>query len=282
VRLGSGRRSGNVEDRRGMGGGTVVGGGLGTVVLLLLAWYFGIDPTPLLQQMQVDNVPEQQQGTAPDLKNDPMADFVSAVLGDTEDTWQAIFAENNGHYVDPTLVLFTDTVSSACGYAQAAMGPFYCSQDQKVYIDLGFYKELRDRFNAPGDFAEAYVIAHEVGHHVQNLLGVSQQVQERQQTGSKADANRLSVRLELQADCFAGVWASRADRARQILEAGDVDEALNAATAIGDDRLQRETQGRVTPDSFTHGSSEQRVRWFKRGLDSGSIDHCDTFNTTQL
>ncbi|HTK98178.1 MAG TPA: neutral zinc metallopeptidase [Pseudomonadales bacterium] len=282
MRLGSGRRSGNVEDRRGMGGGTVVGGGLGTVVLLLLAWYFGIDPTPLLQQMQVDNVPEQQQGTAPDLKNDPMADFVSAVLGDTEDTWQAIFAENNGHYVDPTLVLFTDTVSSACGYAQAAMGPFYCSQDQKVYIDLGFYKELRDRFNAPGDFAEAYVIAHEVGHHVQNLLGVSQQVQERQQTGSKADANRLSVRLELQADCFAGVWASRADRARQILEAGDVDEALNAATAIGDDRLQRETQGRVTPDSFTHGSSEQRVRWFKRGLDSGSIDHCDTFNTTQL
>ncbi len=281
MRLG-GRRSDNVEDRRGMGGGTVVGGGLGTVVLLLLAWYFGIDPTPLLQQMQVDGAPEQQQGTAPDLKNDPMADFVSGVLADTEDTWQAIFAENNGHYVDPTLVLFTDSVSSACGYAQAAMGPFYCSQDQKVYIDLGFYKELRDRFNAPGDFAEAYVIAHEVGHHVQNLLGISEQVQQRQQTASKTDANRLSVRLELQADCFAGVWANRADRARQILEAGDVDEALNAATAIGDDRLQRETQGRVTPDSFTHGTSAQRVRWFKQGLDSGSIDHCDTFNTTQL
>jgi len=265
-----------------MGGGTVVGGGLGTVVLLLLAWYFGIDPTPVLQQMQVDSVPEQQQGTAPDLQNDPAADFVSAVLGDTEDTWQAIFAENNGQYVDPTLVLFTDSVSSACGYAQAAMGPFYCSQDQKVYIDLGFYKELRDRFNAPGDFAEAYVIAHEVGHHVQNLLGVSQQVQERQQTTSTADANRLSVRVELQADCFAGVWANRADRARQILESGDIDEGLAAATAIGDDRLQRETQGRVTPDSFTHGTSEQRVRWFKRGLESGSIDHCDTFNTTQL
>jgi len=277
VRLGSGRRSGNVEDRRGMGGGTVVGGGLGTVVLLLLAWYFGIDPTPLLQQMQVDNVPEQQQGTAPDLKNDPMADFVSAVLGDTEDTWQAIFAENNGHYVDPTLVLFTDTVSSACGYAQAAMGPFYCSQDQKVYIDLGFYKELRDRFNAPGDFAEAYVIAHEVGHHVQNLLGVSQQVQERQQTGSKADANRLSVRLELQADCFAGVWASRADRARQILEAGDVDEALNAATAIGDDRLQRMATGHIAPDRFTHGTSAQRVEWFRRGLSTGDPNACDTF-----
>jgi uncharacterized protein len=282
VRLGSGRRSENVEDRRGMRGGTAIGGGLGTVVLLLLAWYFGIDPTPLLQQMQVDSVPEQQQGTAPDLQNDPAADFVSAVLGDTEDTWQAIFAENNGRYVDPTLVLFTDSVSSACGYAQAAMGPFYCSQDQKVYIDLGFYKDLRERFNAPGDFAEAYVIAHEVGHHVQNLLGVSRQVQERQQTTSTTDANRLSVRLELQADCFAGVWANRADRARQILESGDVDEALTAASAIGDDRLQRESQGRVTPDSFTHGTSEQRVRWFKRGLESGSIDHCDTFNTTQL
>ncbi len=283
MRIGGGRRSDNVEDRRGVrAGGGAIGGGLGTIVLLLAAWYFGIDPTPLLQQMQVDGVPEQQQGTAPDLQNDPAADFVAAVLGDTEDTWQAIFAENNGRYADPTLVLFTDSVSSACGYAEAAMGPFYCPRDQKVYIDLGFYKELRDRFAAPGDFAEAYVIAHEVGHHVQNLLGISEQVQQRQQATSTADANRLSVRLELQADCFAGVWANRADRARQILEAGDVDEALTAASAIGDDRLQRQAQGHVTPDSFTHGTSEQRMRWFKRGLESGSIDHCDTFNTTQL
>ncbi len=281
MRLG-GRRSENVEDRRGVRGGTAIGGGLGTVVLLLLAWYFGIDPTPLLQQMQADSAPEQQQGTAPDLQSDPLADFVSGVLGDTEDTWQAIFAEGGGQYVDPTLVLFTDSVSSACGYAEAAMGPFYCSRDQKVYIDLGFYKELRDRFNAPGDFAEAYVIAHEVGHHVQNLLGISDQVQRRQQAASGTDANRLSVRLELQADCFAGVWAHRADRARQILEAGDVDEALTAASAIGDDRLQRQAQGRVTPDSFTHGTSEQRMRWFKRGLEQGSIDNCDTFKTTQL
>lgn len=283
MRIGGGRRSENVEDRRGVrAGGGAIGGGLGTIVLLLLAWYFGIDPTPLLQQMQVDGASEQQQGTAPDLQNDPLADFVSAVLGDTEDTWAAIFTENNGRYVEPTLVLFTDSVSSACGYAEAAMGPFYCPSDQKVYIDLGFYQDLRDRFHAPGDFAEAYVIAHEVGHHVQNLLGVSDQVHERQQAVSKTDANRLSVKLELQADCFAGVWANRADRARQILEAGDVDEALTAATAIGDDRLQRQAQGHVTPDSFTHGTSEQRVRWFKRGLESGSIDHCDTFNATPL
>ena len=279
MRIGD-RRSENVEDRRGMGGGPMLGG-VGTIVVLLLGWYFGIDPTPLLQQMQTDDG-AQQQAPPPDLQKDPLADFVSGVLADTEDTWQAEFAESGKQYVDPKLVLFTDSVASACGHAESAMGPFYCSRDQKVYIDLGFYRELRERFNAPGDFAEAYVIAHEVGHHVQNLLGISEAVQQEQQRGSQADANHLSVRLELQADCFAGVWANRADRARQILEAGDVDEALTAASAIGDDRLQRQAQGRVTPDSFTHGTSEQRVRWFKRGLESGSVDQCDTFGAKQL
>ncbi len=279
MRLG-GRRSDNVEDRRGIRSGPALGG-IGTIVILLLGWYFGIDPTPLLQQVQTADV-SQQQGPPPDLQHDPLADFVSGVLADTEDTWRAVFAENGKTYVEPKLVLFTDSVASACGHAQAAMGPFYCSLDQKVYIDLGFYRELRERFNAPGDFAEAYVIAHEVGHHVQNLLGISDAVQRQQQRASPAEANRLSVRLELQADCFAGVWANRADRARQILEAGDVDEALTAASAIGDDRLQRQAQGHVTPDSFTHGTSAQRVHWFKQGLESGSINQCDTFNTTQL
>jgi predicted metalloprotease len=280
MRIGD-RRSDNVEDRRGMGGGPVIGG-VGTLVILLLGWYFGIDPTPLLQQMQTDDVSTQQEAPPPDLKQDPLADFVSGVLADTEDTWQAEFAENGKRYVDPKLVLFTDSVASACGRAESAMGPFYCPRDQKVYIDLGFYRDLRDRFDAPGDFAEAYVIAHEVGHHVQNLLGISEAVQQKQQQSSAVDANHLSVRLELQADCFAGVWANRADRARQILEAGDVDEALTAASAIGDDRLQRQAQGRVTPDSFTHGTSAQRMHWFKQGLESGAVDHCDTFGAARL
>jgi predicted metalloprotease len=280
MRIG-GRRSDNVEDRRGMGGGPVIGG-LGTLIILLLGWYLGIDPTPLLQQMQTDDVSTQQQAPPPDLTKDPLADFVSGVLADTEDTWQAEFAENGKQYVDPKLVLFADSVASACGRAESAMGPFYCPRDQKVYIDLGFYRELRDRFNAPGDFAEAYVIAHEVGHHVQNVLGISEAVQQKQQRSSAVDANRLSVRLELQADCFAGVWANRADRARQILEAGDVDEALTAASAIGDDRLQRQAQGRVTPDSFTHGTSAQRTHWFNQGLESGSVDQCDTFGAAQI
>ena len=280
MRIGD-RRSDNVEDRRGMGGGPVIGG-VGTLVILLLGWYFGIDPTPLLQQMQTDDVSTQQEAPPPDLKQDPLADFVSGVLADTEDTWQAEFAEDGKRYVDPKLVLFTDSVASACGHAESAMGPFYCPRDQKVYIDLGFYRDLRDRFDAPGDFAEAYVIAHEVGHHVQNLLGISEAVQQKQQQASAVEANHLSVRLELQADCFAGVWANRADRARQILEAGDVDEALTAASAIGDDRLQRQAQGRVTPDSFTHGTSAQRMHWFKQGLESGAVDHCDTFGAAHL
>ena len=278
MRLGD-RRSDNVEDRRGMRAGPALGG-VGTVVVLLLAWYLGIDPTPLLQQMQTDSVSDQP-AAPPDLQHDPLVDFVSGVLADTEDTWRAEFAARGGRYVDPKLVLFSDSVSSACGHAEAAMGPFYCPGDQKVYIDLSFYRDLRERFAAPGDFAEAYVIAHEIGHHVQNLLGISEQVQSEQQRLSGAQANQLSVKLELQADCLAGVWANRAD-SRQLLETGDVDEALTAASAIGDDRLQRQAQGRVTPDSFTHGTSAQRTRWFKRGLESGAMDQCDTFGAAQL
>ena len=282
MRWSGGRRSSNIEDRRGLSPGHAIGG-IGTVVVLLLAWYFGVDPTPLLQQMQTDQAPpEQQSGTAPDLKNDPLADFVAVVLGDTEDTWREIFAERGQRYVEPTLVLFSDSVASACGMAQSAVGPFYCPNDQKVYIDLSFYRDLKERFQAPGEFAEAYVIAHEVGHHVQNLLGISEQVRRHQQASDANESNRWSVRLELQADCFAGVWANRANAARNILEQGDVEQALKAAAAIGDDRLQREAQGHVTPDSFTHGTSAQRVRWFKRGIDSGSIADCDTYRQQEL
>jgi predicted metalloprotease len=208
---------------------------------------------------------------------DEGADFVAVVLGDTEDTWSEIFASGGERYAPPKLVLFSGMVRSACGMAQSAMGPFYCPMDQKVYIDLDFYRDLRERFRAPGDFAQAYVIAHEVGHHIQTLLGTSQQVQAARERSSEEQGNALSVRLELQADCYAGVWAHHADRARQILEQGDVEEGLNAAAAIGDDRIQRQTQGTVVPESFTHGSSQQRVAWFRRGLESGSMKSCDTF-----
>jgi predicted metalloprotease len=217
--------------------------------------------------------PTQQSGGP----EDEAADFVSVVLGDTEDTWTELFAERGQRYQPPRLVLFTDVVRSACGMAQSAMGPFYCPADQKVYIDLGFYRDLRDRFGAPGDFAQAYVIAHEVGHHLQTLMGISQQVQQQRARVSQAQGNALSVQLELQADCLAGVWANHAHRARQILEDGDIEEGLNAAAAIGDDRIQRQTQGTIVPESFTHGSSEQRVAWFRRGLETGRLDACDTF-----
>ena len=283
MRWEDGRRSSNVEDRRGMTSRPAfVGGGLGTIVLVLLALYFGVDPSFLLQNAPVGQVGEEPQAGPPAAEGtagqpDPAADFISVVLADTEDTWTALFAERGQRYEVPKLVLFSGSVQSACGSAQAAMGPFYCPADRKVYIDLSFYRDLQDRFQAPGDFAQAYVIAHEIGHHVQNLIGLSDQVQQARQQGSEAEANALSVRLELQADCFAGIWAHRADRTRQILETGDVDEALTAASAIGDDRLQQQSRGYVTPDSFTHGSAEQRVRWFKRGLDSGQFDACDTF-----
>ena len=289
MRWREGRRSENVEDVRGAGGGRGGGGlrlGGGALVLLLVgAWLFGADPMTLLSilvdggggsSIQVPDASMEGGAPAP-AGNDEGAQFVSVVLADTEDTWAQIFATGGERYVPPKLVLFTDTVRSACGMAQSAMGPFYCPNDQKVYIDLGFYRELRERFQAPGDFAQAYVIAHEIGHHVQTLLGTSQQVHQAQQQASQQQANALSVQLELQADCYAGVWAHHANRSRQLLEEGDVEEGLNAASAIGDDNIQRQTQGTVVPESFTHGSSEQRVSWFRRGLESGSMKNCDTF-----
>jgi hypothetical protein len=211
-----------------------------------------------------------------------MADMIAVVIGDTEDVWTEIFAANGQRYVEPTLVMFSGATRSACGLGQAAMGPFYCPADQKAYIDLSFYDDMRTRFKAPGDFAQAYVIAHEIGHHVQNLLGISGKVHSMKQRVSKVEGNQLSVRLELQADCFAGVWANRADKARNLLEAGDVEEALNAASAIGDDRLQRQSRGTVVPESFTHGTSEQRQRWFRTGLESGNPDSCNTFDAARL
>jgi predicted metalloprotease len=211
-----------------------------------------------------------------------MREFVGVVLADTEAAWTQIFAQQGSTYEKPTLVLFRDAVQSACGTASTAAGPFYCPADRKVYLDLSFYDELTNRFGAPGDFAQAYVVAHEVGHHVQTLLGISDRVQQARQRGSDTGANALSVRLELQADCFAGIWAHNADQSRQLLESGDIEEGLNAASAIGDDRLQREAQGRVNPDSFTHGTSEQRVRWFKTGFQSGDVKSCDTFGAKAL
>jgi len=280
------RRSGNVEDRRGMSAGRIglAGGGIGTVVIIVLALVFGVDPRIVMEQLPTgSSVPPSSsapaQGAA---QNDELKDFVAAVLGDTEDTWKQLFQAAGQTYVEPKLVLFSDAVQSACGFAQAAVGPFYCPADQKVYIDLSFYRDLRQRFQAPGDFAEAYVIAHEIGHHVQNLVGISERVQASQQRGSPERARALSVRTELQADCLAGVWAHHADSSRQILEQGDVEEGLNAAAQIGDDRMQMRSRGYVSPESFTHGSSEQRVRWFKRGMESGQMKSCDTFNAAQL
>lgn len=297
MRWRTGRRSGNVEDRRGAGapvgirfpgrgipggfGGRRAGiGGIGAVIIVvILAMLFGIDPRLLLQDTMGEApyatyAPDNRPATAQD---DELADFVSVVLADTEDTWSQIFGQSGGAYRDPTLVLFSGAVDSACGFAQAAVGPFYCPLDEKVYIDLSFYRDLQDRFQAPGDFAQAYVIAHEIGHHVQTLLGISEQVQLAKARAGQAEANALSVRQELQADCFAGIWAFYADQ-RGVLEAGDIEEGLNAASAIGDDRLQMQSRGYVAPDSFTHGSSEQRARWFQRGLASGDPQDCDTFS----
>jgi uncharacterized protein len=280
MRWTEGRRSDNVEDRRGFRvTGGKLGGGIGTLILVLIAMYFGVDPSMILNQIQTGGGTTVQTRT--DIRpaeEDQLAEFVSVVLADTEDTWRDLFQRSGKSYQDPKLVLFTGSVDSACGFADAAVGPFYCPSDQKVYIDLSFYRELKDRFHAPGDFAQAYVVAHEIGHHVQNLLGISHKVQNARARRSEAEANRLSVRLELQADCLSGVWAHHANRTRHILEAGDVEEALNAASAIGDDRLQRQARGVIVPDSFTHGTSEQRVRWFRRGLESGDINQCNTFS----
>ncbi|MBW4574261.1 MAG: neutral zinc metallopeptidase [Aphanothece sp. CMT-3BRIN-NPC111] len=275
-----GRKSTNVEDRRGSGvSAPLVGGGIGTLVLALIVTLLGGDPSVVLQQAQApsDRTSSESTQRQPNAANDRMADFVSVVLADTEDTWQKIFQQSGESYVEPKLVLFSDAVESACGSARSAVGPFYCPGDQKVYIDLSFYNDLQYKYQAPGDFAQAYVIAHEVGHHVQNLMGISGKVSRLQRQVDKVEANQLSVRLELQADCFAGVWANHADRSRHILEAGDVEEALNAASSIGDDRLQSQATGRVVPDSFTHGSSAQRVRWFKRGIQTGDPAQCNTF-----
>jgi uncharacterized protein len=274
-----GRRSDNVEDRRGSGVRmSLAGGGIGTIVLALVALYFGVDPSVVLQGLNVESTSPTSSTSQPiSPEQEQLKDFVSVVLADTEDTWTALFHDMNGSYEYPKLVLFSGAVQSACGMAESAMGPFYCPGDHKVYIDLGFYDELRQRFGATGDFAQAYVIAHEVGHHVQNLLGISDKVHTAQQRAGKEGANALSVRLELQADCLAGVWANHADRTRKILETGDVDEALTAAAAIGDDHMQRQAQGYVVPESFTHGSSEQRVRWFNQGFKNGTLEQCNTF-----
>jgi len=278
------RRSSNIEDRRRAGTGTkLVGGGIGTIAIVLAAMYLGVDPAFLLEGMQSANVASDTETTAreQDFSNDPLADMVSVVVADTEDVWHDVFAAGNRRYEEPVLVMFRGATRTACGVGQAFMGPFYCPADSKAYIDLDFYAELKERYDAPGDFAQAYVIAHEVGHHVQHLLGISDEVQRRRQQLSDVEANRMSVRLELQADCFAGVWANRTEREHGFLEPGDVDEALNAASAIGDDRLQQQG-GAVSPDSFTHGSSEQRVRWFRSGFDRGDPDRCDTFGTDDL
>ncbi|WP_332878800.1 KPN_02809 family neutral zinc metallopeptidase [Massilia sp. S19_KUP03_FR1] len=282
------RESDNVEDRRGSGGGGGgfgIGGksiGLGTIVIALIgSYFFGIDPSVLLGGGGSSPV-VQSQAPAATPANDRQTSFVKTVLADTEDVWTEIFRANGGTYVKPKLILFSGSTDTACGTGRSATGPFYCPGDQQVYIDLDFYKLMEQRFNVAGDFAKAYVIAHEVGHHVQNLMGITDKMDAARRTSSESQANAMSVRLELQADCFAGVWANHANQARSILETGDIEAALAAATAIGDDTLQRQSQGTVVPDSFTHGSSAQRVRWFKKGIDSGAVGQCDTFKARQL
>jgi uncharacterized protein len=279
------RGSVNVEDRRGMriGRGAPIGCG-GLIVVLLVSWLLGADPTQLLMLFQggegvgTSSTDVQAPTGEPD---DQLGKFASVVLADTEETWRAVFSSRGKRYQEPRLVVFTEAVESACGISSAAVGPFYCPLDGKVYLDLSFFSEL-ERFGAPGDFAAAYVIAHEVGHHVQNLLGIAEHVHGLQDRSSRGAANELSVRFELQADCLAGVWANLNDQVKNRLQPGDVEEGLNAASQIGDDMIQRRTQGTVVPDAFTHGSSEQRVRWFKTGLQSGEISQCDTFNSSHL
>ena len=299
MRWDRGRRSDNIEDRRGdrggmdfpsgrMGGrigipgGRAGAGGFGLIAIVVVALLLGVDPSQLLQGNFGDSSSSYVPQAPTSAQEEQLKDFVSVVLGDTEDTWHEQFRSLGSTYEEPKLVLFSGALDSGCGSAQSAMGPFYCPQDHKVYLDLSFFQELSDRFGAPGDFAGAYVIAHEVGHHVQNLLGVMGKVDSARGGSSDTGADSLSVRLELQADCLAGVWARNADRARHILEQGDIEEAMQAAAAVGDDRLQREAQGYAVPDSFTHGTSEQRVRWFKHGFDGGRIGGCDTFSASQI
>jgi uncharacterized protein len=283
------RQSENVEDRRGEGGRPGIAGGrgigIGTIVIALVGgWIFGINPLTILGALSGggDALVQQQAPAARPPADDTMARFVSTVLADTEDVWKDEFSRGGARYQEPRLVLFRGSTPTACGTGQAAMGPFYCPGDQKVYIDLAFYETLRTRLGAPGDFAQAYVIAHEVGHHVQNLLGITEKMEQRRARVSQVQYNALSVRLELQADCLAGVWAHHAQRSRQILENGDIEEAMNAAAKIGDDALQRSAGGAVVPDSFTHGTSAQRQRWFDTGLQGGSVKGCDTFSARSL
>ncbi len=285
-----GRESENVEDRRGAGRGFSIGGrglGLGTIVIALVAsWVLGISPIKVLSLLSGGDgsgLPVQQQTPAPPPPaNDKQAHFVSVVLADTEDVWHDIFKQEGGHYREPKLVLFTGQTPTACGFGQAATGPFYCPGDEKVYIDLRFFQMLRDRFKAPGDFAQAYVIAHEVGHHVQKLVGITDKVEAMHSRMSEAQFNKVSVRMELQADCFAGVWANHAQKMHNIIEAGDIEEAMQAAASVGDDTLQMAEQGTVAPDSFTHGSSAQRVNWFNAGIRGGDMNQCNTFQAKKL
>lgn len=291
MRWKGGRRSDNVRDDRGRpaarGGGLPLGlltskSGLLILAIAGVAIFMGADPRLILGLLSGSDGSLQTAPAPVSAEQQQLADFVSVVLADTEDTWRPLFQAQGLTYQDPTLVLFSGAVDSACGFAQAAMGPFYCPADRMVYIDLNFYKELRERHAAPGDFAQAYVIAHEVGHHVQALLGTLGKVQQQKRNASAAEANELQVRIELQADCYAGLWANHADAARQILEHGDIDEALNAAAQIGDDTLQKKGSGRVVPESFTHGSAQQRSRWFKRGFEFGKLESCDTFASKTL
>ena len=275
-------QSSNVDDRRGLStGGMVAGGGIIGVIVLLINMFMGgdIDPTVL---QQIPGGGQQQMSPQEQAADDERAEFVKVVLKETEDVWNTIFAQGGEDYPEPTLVLFRDAVQSGCGTASAQSGPFYCPSDQKVYIDLSFYEDLQTRFNAPGDFAMAYVIAHEVGHHIQTITGTSAKLARARQEMSSTEYNKLSVKMELQADFLAGVWAHHTEKMKNILESGDIEEALNAANAIGDDRLQRQTQGRVTPDAFTHGTSEQRMYWFKKGYQTGDISQGDTFNSPDL
>jgi predicted metalloprotease len=280
------RQSTNIEDRRGMRPvRTGVGLSIGGLLFLGLLTLLGINPLPFLGLATKEPQVTMEQSEQPYQETAQEAEFravTAVVLADTEDTWTELLPKYGLQYVPPTLVLFNGIVESACGTAESAMGPFYCPLDQKVYLDTSFFNDLTQRFGAPGDFAQAYVIAHEVGHHVQNLMGTAEKVRAAQGRASRTDANALSVRMELQADCFAGVWGRNAAQSRQLLEAGDVEEGLRAASAIGDDRMQRRTQGWVVPDAFTHGSSEQRVRWFRRGLETGDPAACDTFSAQEL
>jgi len=280
-----GRRSDNIEDRRGLhvSGKGLAGGGIGIIVIALIAMFLGVDPAIVLNQAgNPATTPTEQTQPTFSPEEERLKEFVSVVLADTEDVWGTLFQSSGQQYIQPKLVLFSGAVQSACGFAEAAMGPFYCPADQKLYLDMSFFNDMAQRHDAPGDFAQAYVVAHEVGHHVQTLLGISEQVHAARRGASEAEGNALQVRMELQADCFAGVWAHHAHKARQILEPGDIEEALAAAAGVGDDRLQKKARGYVVPDSFTHGSSQQRMRWFNRGLQSGDPGECDTFKVRTL